>query len=286
MMELGQLRLTQHPRVSVYLSSPSALTIAIAQDICSHSFSLRQTSRPHQMASTLLTSHLDQISLCAASISELEFPGPKQFTNALLGRHEITALIRDTEIHERALFSIAPPTLPSKGDNGTRYGLAPHASKAPKRTAAVAAVLGRDLYRKTRETDTNRQGQYGEQSRGKGELDVEVLLEGATKLCQVYPVPGAAEEIRRLKARHEQLRANIAHYEDKVARNSLQLDDMTRRSHQGIADTDDTINAPDAVMTREELEKEEREIGDLERKKKGLESRVSEMEKDLGGLMR
>ena len=65
---------------------------------------------------TLLDAHLDQISLCSKSISELSFPGPKIFTNALLaGNHDITALIRDTEQHERALFSLAPPPLPKSG---------------------------------------------------------------------------------------------------------------------------------------------------------------------------
>lgn len=246
------------------------------------------------MAPSLLSSHLEQISLCAASIAELDFPGPKQFTNALLGRHDITALIRDTEIHERALFSIAPPTMSSKGDMNlfsqpqvatgiSRQSLAPHAARGPKRNAAVAAVLGRDLYRKVRAADnTANRIQYGDAPRGKGELDVDVLLEGATRLCQVYPVPGAAEEIRRLKARYEQLRANIAHYEEVVARNSLQLDGMGSRG-QDLGEMEEGAEE-EVVLTRQDLEREEREIGDLERKKRGLESRVSEMEKDLGGL--
>ncbi|GAM85585.1 hypothetical protein ANO11243_035920 [Dothideomycetidae sp. 11243] len=256
------------------------------------------------MGSSLLASHLEQISLCAASISELEFPGPKQFTRALLGSHDITALIRDTEIHERALFSIAPPSLPAKGDSisfpgpvstsglaASRQSLAPHAARAPKRNTAVAAVLGRDLFRKVREAGSaNAQASsFGERPRAKGEVDVEVLLEGATKLCSVYPVPGAVEEIQRLRDRYEQLKINITHYENKVARNSKQLEGMKKFGYEESDEVEGTAEStavPEAAMTREDLEKEEREVRELERKKKGLESRVTEMEKDLGGLMR
>ncbi len=138
---------------------------------------------------TLLTSHLDQISLCATSISDLPFHGPKMFTNALLTNHDITSLIRDTEQHERALFHLAPPPLPKTGSSnfaesvGGASMLPPstarrqtaYAARQPK-NKAVAAVLGGDLYQRTRGTEAGRQ---------KGELDVEVLLKGAEKLAAV-----------------------------------------------------------------------------------------------------
>jgi hypothetical protein len=41
-----------------------------------------------------------------------------------------------------------------------------------------------------------------------------------------------------------------------------------------------------APMTKEDLMREEEEIKELERKKSGLEARVTGMERDLGGLMR
>ena len=147
---------------------------------------------------TLLQSHLDQISLCATSIASLPFPGPKIFANALLSpSHDITSLIRDTEQHERALFHLAPPPLPksgastfgesinaplpssglgaggvggAKGRRQTTYG-----GRQP-RNKAVAAVLGGDLYQRTREGD----GRVG-----RGEVDVDVLLRGAEKLAGV-----------------------------------------------------------------------------------------------------
>lgn len=137
---------------------------------------------------SLLTSHLEQISLCSTSIADLPFPGPKAFTNALLSpTHDITALIRDTESHERALFHLAPPPLPAKASDSASSAISqPHAARRatgytarqPK-NKAVAAVLGGDLYQKTRSANVEAAG------KGKGEMDVDVLLEGAEKLAAV-----------------------------------------------------------------------------------------------------
>jgi hypothetical protein len=147
--------------------------------------------------STLLNSHLSQISLCATSLATLPFPGPGRFTNALLSpSHDITSLIRDTEPHERALFHLAPPPLPALkpsgafgdvnvplpaaslmgGAGGGRRQTAYAAARQPK-SKAVAAVLGGDMYQRTREG--------GGEVRQKGDVDVEVLLAGAEKLAGV-----------------------------------------------------------------------------------------------------
>lgn len=108
------------------------------------------------------------------------------------------------------------------------------------------------------------------------------------------PVAGAPEKISQLRERYQQLSQNIAHYEDRVARNSAQLGTLNQRkgydstSHQDHEDEEADIAtpAPAQFMSQEDLEHEELEIRDLERKKKGLEERVTGMEKDLGGLMR
>lgn len=252
---------------------------------------------------SLLSSHLEQISLCSNSIAELPFQGPKIFTNALLSSHDITALIRDTEAHERALFHLAPPPLPSKPSNpdfastaaasttaapshrrATVYG----GPRQPK-NKAVAAVLGGDLYARTRAPESTRQ---------KGEIDVEALLHGAEKLAAVYPIAGAGERIAQLRRRHQQLAANIEHYEGRVTLQTRELEKMHRPSGmsdygdededeimaEGVeVDEKDDLAAP---MTKEDLMREEEEIRELERKKRGLEDRVTGMERDLGGLMR
>jgi len=146
------------------------------------------------MTSTLLASHLEQISLCATSISELPFQGPKAFTNAVLAPHEITSLIRDTEAHERALFSLAAPPAPAKSQqlgnsaSNTASGFQRVGPKPPSRNTAVATVLGKDLYRKVKDAEhhSTANASYGRsKARERGDLDVEVLLEGAEKLCTV-----------------------------------------------------------------------------------------------------
>lgn len=138
--------------------------------------------------SALLSSHLESISLCATSIADLPFPKPKIFTNALLSTHDITSLIRDTEQHERALFHLAPPPLPKVGSSEFGTSVPPTAAQSRERrqttygarqpkSKVVAAVLGGDLYSRTRATNLP--------GRQKGDLDVELLLHGAEKLANV-----------------------------------------------------------------------------------------------------
>jgi len=191
----------------------------------------------------LLSAHLEQISLCAASIADLpyvnpykitapllytydlhtiltappSFPSPKIFTNALLHPHDITTLIRDTESHERALFSVPPPAPPPRAQdpssstfgaiNNRRtttfnasgrssvidgsVGGGANAVRAPRRNTAVAAVLGGDLVDRIRRGGGGGVGSglgyrhFEGRERERGEVDVEVLLEGAEKLCSV-----------------------------------------------------------------------------------------------------
>ncbi|KAF2724280.1 DASH complex, subunit Spc34 [Polychaeton citri CBS 116435] len=263
---------------------------------------------------TLLASHLEQISLCSNSISSLEFQGPRIFASALLSTsHDITSLIRDTEQHERALFHLAPPAslapgrpsiastnldanaldsniLPTQTPGGQRrratvYGGA--AAYRQPRNKAVAAVLGGEMYARTR--------QQTDRLRVKGELDVELLLQGAEKLAAVYPIAGASDRISQLRQRHQQLTANIAHYEAKVQEQARELsmygrpnnfEDEEDEDLEVEGGLDEDGQAMEEVMTREGLEEAEEEIRQLERRKRGLEERVTGMEKDLGGLMR
>jgi len=133
-----------------------------------------------------------------------------------------------------------------------------------------------------------------EGAQGKGEIDVEVLLRGAEKLGAVIPIPGAVERIQSLRIRHGQLKTSLAHYEAKVARQARELERMNRSDGwEGDSEDEDedrvgTPGTPeeDIEVTDEDLRREEDEIGELERKKKELEDRVSGMERDLGGLLR
>ncbi|KAL6414472.1 hypothetical protein AUP68_00995 [Ilyonectria robusta] len=153
---------------------------------------------------SLISAHLEQISFSCQGIDSLpyvfqdvalrrcslanlnlrrnSFPQPKIFTNALLSNHDITSLIRDTEPHERALFSVPPPpppsttlkpTEPEKKKSShrrqtvfnvtsgevttgppTRTGV-PH---NPRRHTAVSAVLGGQMHDQLRRGEQDRKG--------------------------------------------------------------------------------------------------------------------------------
>lgn len=104
------------------------------------------------------------------------------------------------------------------------------------------------------------------------------------------PIPNANERITSLRRRHQQLAANIAHYEGVVADQTAQLQAMNRpTSRTGFSDdgkAEDEAGDASIPFTKEDLEREDQEVKELERKKRGLEERVEGMERDLGGLMR
>ncbi|OBT93495.1 hypothetical protein VE01_08723 [Pseudogymnoascus verrucosus] len=253
---------------------------------------------------SFLSNHLEQISLSAQSIASLPFPPPKIFTNALLASHDITALIRDTEPHERALFSVPPPPPrdssiypdPTAASTASRrqtvfnvaggevVSSASTTSRAPRRNTAVAAVLGADLNSEIRKSENVQ----------KGDLDVEVLLRGAEKLGEVYVMEGARERIAQLRSRYARIQTSLQHYEQKVVKQTRELERMNRQGDWDGDGLDEDVaeeeeegdDADDAVITDELIRLEEEEILELERKKRELEERVSGMERDLGGLLR
>ena len=118
-------------------------------------------------------------------LTRTRFPPPKIFTNALLRAQDITALIRDTEAHERALFSLAPSSdLLESGDQ--RRNVTNEKYRNPARSTAVAAVLGGDMAERLRREKAG-EGRSSRRATGlpSDELDVELLLRGAEKLCAV-----------------------------------------------------------------------------------------------------
>lgn len=126
--------------------------------------------------------------------------------------------------------------------------------------------------------------------RAKGDVDVEVLLEGAERLLNVYAIPGANESISHLRRRYEQLRNNIAYHEQRVAKQSEALAGRRGYGHVEEDEVEDggqlAQEHTSIALSAEDYEAEESEIRELEAKKKALEERVAGMEKDLGGLMR
>jgi hypothetical protein len=116
------------------------------------------------------------------------FVPPKIFTNALLHSHDITALIRDTEAHERALFTSGTlgqqknvsrrSTVYNPGNANNLAFKYAGLTREPGHGTAVARILGPELDKQTKRDRTN-------DGKDSGELDVNVLLNGAEKLCAV-----------------------------------------------------------------------------------------------------
>ncbi|KAI4290607.1 MAG: hypothetical protein L6R35_000105 [Caloplaca aegaea] len=210
---------------------------------------------------TLLENHLEQISLSAAAIAELPFPPPKRFANALLRSPDITALIRDTEAHERALFSYAtpdPPSLPRQVRRNTTYGSIVDQSKFSNgadllrpghKLSAVTTILGGELGEQLRNEGTH-------SGKERGEVDARVS-KISTQLATL--------------SRSGDSRNADDEYLDQGASSDLESGDG---------------RSTETPITAEQLEREEQEVRELERKKQNLEVRVIGMERDLGGLLR
>ncbi|KAK7941525.1 uncharacterized protein PG986_013912 [Apiospora aurea] len=246
---------------------------------------------------SLLSAHFEQIAISCQGIDSLPFPPPKIFTNALLSNHDITSLIRDTEAHERALFS-PPPKQSSRRQtvfnvasgevttSGANHGRA--SSAAPRRHTAVAAVLGGDLHDQIRRSERGLWSKAAAASNGNQGVDVELLLKSAEKLCGVYPLPGALERIPAQRSKYAHSLNTLAYYEAKVAE---QTEALGRQHKDMWSDEEEEEEEEEAgvvggaIMTEEELRREEEEVQELDRKKRELQERLKAMEKDLGGLM-
>ncbi|KAL4894232.1 DASH complex subunit Spc34 [Aspergillus ambiguus] len=242
----------------------------------------------------LLDNHLEQIQLSANAIADLPFPPPRIFTNALLGAHDITALIRDTETHERALFQTDPAvktssshrratrrgtTFPTESD-GESMASRIYSARNSRNQSAVARVLGSDMMEEIKRS-------AGTSTRGaRSEVNVDVLLRGAEILCNVYPVAGAQEKIASLRYRHQMISESLLELEERVANNTAELERMSRSYGDNYDEFDVPISAPQepVEVTDADIGQELEEIRALERKKRSLENRVSGMDRDLGGL--
>lgn len=149
-------------------------------------------------------------------------------------------------------------------------------------SSAVARVLGSDLLKQIQ--SSNR-----ETARGR-RVDIDILLQGAEKLCAAYEVPGATDRIAALRTRHSQISASIQQYENKIENQQFPVHNL----HQDSTNDDDAEDHQFEVaaassqqpqnFTEEDVRVEEETIKELEARKKALETRVAAMEKDLGGL--
>lgn len=161
----------------------------------------------------------------------------------------------------------------------------PTSRAGPKRNTAVAAVLGGEMHATiTRRAPSSRAGE----ANSSADVDIEVLLRGAEKLCHVYPLPSALERIPALRQKWANQSNTLAYYEAKVAGQTERLGRMNKKD-DGFGgseeDQDEDMVVTDSMMTEEDLRREEEEVRELDKRKKELQERLRAMDKDLGGLL-
>ena len=120
------------------------------------------------------------------------------------------------------------------------------------------------------------------QRTGSAEVDVDVLLNGAEKLCGVYDQPGARDRIAQLRSKHRAGRNTMAYYEAKVAEQAEQLAAYNKDWMDDESEEDDDGE----VWTVDDLKREEAEVREMEGRKRELQETLSMLQRDLGGLNR
>jgi hypothetical protein len=151
--------------------------------------------------------------------------------------------------------------------------------------SAITRLLGNEMLSEIRRSSSNN-------ARARDGVNVEVLLRGAEKLCEVYAVADAPEKIQALRNRHLEVAASISALETRVSKQQSLLDRRNKGlecdevSNEEEFQFESTPNEETTTFTEQDFLLEEEQIRELETKKKALESRVSGMERDLGGLLR
>lgn len=88
-----------------------------------------------------------------------------------------------------------------------------------------------------------------------------------------------------MRQRYSRLESSIDYYESRIAEQTAQLTKMNR-TREYVEDAPEDVESVAPVMTEDDLRKEEEEVRQLERKKRGLEDRVNSMGRDISGVLR
>ncbi|KAF3081096.1 hypothetical protein TWF569_001225 [Orbilia oligospora] len=209
--------------------------------------------------------HLSQIEEAANDISSMRFSKPGIFTNSQVARPPITSLIRDTSPYERVLFS---STLNEE--------FTERPSALPAKSGLLGSLLDGNFVHQVQSTVKTAQL--------KGDVDVEMLLQGAEDLARIYPIPGLDERIEQLRSRYQDLFSSVALHEELVAAQRAQLD-LQRGTTKGglIVHKAKAPKATRDTSTKAEIQDEEIAIGQLEVRKFEMESEIRELDRRLTG---
>lgn len=88
-----------------------------------------------------------------------------------------------------------------------------------------------------------------------------------------------------MRQRYSRLESSIEYYESRIAEQTAQLSKLSRSREYVDQEPEEAEIAP-PTMTEEDLRREEEEVRQLERKKRGLEDRVNSMGRDISGVLR
>ena len=105
------------------------------------------------------------------------------------------------------------------------------------------------------------------------------------------PIPGVRERIATIRQRHSRLESSIEYYENRLQEQTVQLARLNKSREYAPEEPDEEEAEPEATimfqpMSEEDLRREEEEVRQLERKKRGLEDRVQSMGRDISGVLR
>lgn len=117
------------------------------------------------------------------------------------------------------------------------------------------------------------------------------------------PISGASEKITSLRARFEKLSTSVSRFESRVSKQTAELARLNKSRDDHLEGADDSqefkagnfddednaltrVVSPGPLVTIAELKREEEEIRELEKKKRGLEDWIKDMDMDLGGLQK
>ena len=87
------------------------------------------------------------------------------------------------------------------------------------------------------------------------------------------------------------MEASVEHYESRIAEQTAQLGRLNKSREYNGHDMEEPEPEPEQTimfqpMSEEDLRREEEEVRELERKKRGLEDRVHTMGRDISGILR
>ena len=88
-----------------------------------------------------------------------------------------------------------------------------------------------------------------------------------------------------MRQRYTRLESSIDYYESRIAEQTSQLSKMNR-TREYVEPEAEEVESVEPVMTEDDLRREEEEVRQLERKKRGLEDRVNSMGRDISGVLR